>query len=274
MSEHPSVPTTPPAVNILEPAIRVLMMPKDTNALGTIFGGIILSYIDQAGAVGGAPHGRRPPGHRGDARGRVPPPGLRRRPGQLLRRDRAGRQHLDHRPRRGRGRAAPRPTPAAGEGDRGRAWSTCTSTTRAGPSRCRIRRRAAVERSERPRMRSTHDPRPARAANARRGGQIEVITGGMFSGKSEELVRRLRRARHRPPAGPGLQAARRRAPRRGPPGHPRPARARRPRGGRLRRAALACSSADVEVVGIDEAQFFDDGLAELVDASSPTAACA
>ncbi|HKV09104.1 MAG TPA: acyl-CoA thioesterase [Thermoanaerobaculia bacterium] len=36
-----------------EPAIRVIMMPKDTNALGTIFGGIILSYIDQAGAVEG-----------------------------------------------------------------------------------------------------------------------------------------------------------------------------------------------------------------------------
>jgi acyl-CoA thioesterase YciA len=35
-----------------EPAIRVIMMPKDTNALGTIFGGIILSYLDQAGAVG------------------------------------------------------------------------------------------------------------------------------------------------------------------------------------------------------------------------------
>lgn len=34
-----------------QPAIRVTMMPKDTNALGTIFGGIILSYIDQAGAV-------------------------------------------------------------------------------------------------------------------------------------------------------------------------------------------------------------------------------
>lgn len=33
------------------PAIRVIMMPKDTNALGTIFGGIILSYLDQAGAV-------------------------------------------------------------------------------------------------------------------------------------------------------------------------------------------------------------------------------
>ena len=33
------------------PAIRVMMMPRDTNAVGTIFGGIILSYIDQAGAV-------------------------------------------------------------------------------------------------------------------------------------------------------------------------------------------------------------------------------
>ena len=34
-----------------EPSIRVIMMPKDTNAYGTIFGGVILSYIDQAGAV-------------------------------------------------------------------------------------------------------------------------------------------------------------------------------------------------------------------------------
>lgn len=40
------------------PAIRVIMMPKDTNALGTIFGGIILSYIDQAGAVEGHRHVR------------------------------------------------------------------------------------------------------------------------------------------------------------------------------------------------------------------------
>jgi acyl-CoA thioesterase YciA len=28
------------------------MMPRDTNAQGTIFGGVLLSYIDQAGAVG------------------------------------------------------------------------------------------------------------------------------------------------------------------------------------------------------------------------------
>jgi acyl-CoA thioesterase YciA len=34
-----------------EPAIRVLMMPRDTNAHGTIFGGVIMSYIDQAGAI-------------------------------------------------------------------------------------------------------------------------------------------------------------------------------------------------------------------------------
>ncbi len=32
-------------------AIRVLMMPRDTNPQGTIFGGVILSHIDQAGAV-------------------------------------------------------------------------------------------------------------------------------------------------------------------------------------------------------------------------------
>ena len=34
------------------PAIRVLLLPKDTNAYGTIFGGVLLSFIDQAGAVG------------------------------------------------------------------------------------------------------------------------------------------------------------------------------------------------------------------------------
>jgi len=33
-------------------AIQVVMMPRDTNPHGTIFGGVILSHIDQAGAVG------------------------------------------------------------------------------------------------------------------------------------------------------------------------------------------------------------------------------
>jgi len=33
------------------PAIRVTMLPKDTNAYGTIFGGVILSYLDLAAAI-------------------------------------------------------------------------------------------------------------------------------------------------------------------------------------------------------------------------------
>ena len=34
------------------PAIKVLLLPKDTNAHGTIFGGVILSHIDLASAIG------------------------------------------------------------------------------------------------------------------------------------------------------------------------------------------------------------------------------
>ncbi len=34
-----------------EVAIRITMMPRDTNSHGTVFGGIILSYIDVAGGV-------------------------------------------------------------------------------------------------------------------------------------------------------------------------------------------------------------------------------
>src|SRR6187431_2722949 len=33
------------------PAIKMLLLPKDTNAYGTIFGGVILSNIDLASAV-------------------------------------------------------------------------------------------------------------------------------------------------------------------------------------------------------------------------------
>jgi len=32
-------------------AIQIPMMPKDTNRYGTIFGGVLLSYIDLAGAI-------------------------------------------------------------------------------------------------------------------------------------------------------------------------------------------------------------------------------
>jgi acyl-CoA thioesterase YciA len=40
-----------------QPAIRVTLLPRDTNPHGTIFGGIILAYIDQAGAIAAHFHG-------------------------------------------------------------------------------------------------------------------------------------------------------------------------------------------------------------------------
>ncbi|MEM7350975.1 MAG: thymidine kinase [Acidobacteriota bacterium] len=95
-------------------------------------------------------------------------------------------------------------------------------------------------------------------------GHIEVIAGGMFSGKSEELVRRLRRAviaRQR------VQVF-------------KPATDTRHEGERVvtrdNRELDAQSVVDsgelneklrwgVQVVGIDEAQFFDQGLAKLLN---------
>ena len=54
MSESLSVPRNPET----QPAIRVMLLPKDTNAQGTIFGGVILSHIDLAGAVEAQRHTR------------------------------------------------------------------------------------------------------------------------------------------------------------------------------------------------------------------------
>jgi len=44
---------------VREPTIRVTMLPRDTNARGTIFGGVILSHIDLAGAVAARQHAPR-----------------------------------------------------------------------------------------------------------------------------------------------------------------------------------------------------------------------
>jgi len=41
-----------------DPAIRITMLPCDTNSQGTIFGGVILSYIDSAGAIEAHRHTR------------------------------------------------------------------------------------------------------------------------------------------------------------------------------------------------------------------------
>ena len=47
--------TLPPTERRL--ALRIVTMPRDTNPYGTIFGGVILSHIDQAGFVEARTHG-------------------------------------------------------------------------------------------------------------------------------------------------------------------------------------------------------------------------
>jgi acyl-CoA thioesterase YciA len=51
MSTQPPVPAPLPDLATPQLALLVVTMPKDTNQYGTIFGGVILSYIDQAGFV-------------------------------------------------------------------------------------------------------------------------------------------------------------------------------------------------------------------------------
>ena len=38
-------------MNKQDPALRIMPMPKDTNRYGTVFGGVILSYLDLAGVL-------------------------------------------------------------------------------------------------------------------------------------------------------------------------------------------------------------------------------
>ncbi len=57
---YPPKMQTPPAAATRRLALQVVTMPRDTNQYGTIFGGVILSYIDQAGFV----EARRNGGHK------------------------------------------------------------------------------------------------------------------------------------------------------------------------------------------------------------------
>jgi acyl-CoA thioesterase YciA len=41
------------------PTLRVVLLPRDTNAHGTIFGGVILSHLDIAGAIQARKHTRQ-----------------------------------------------------------------------------------------------------------------------------------------------------------------------------------------------------------------------
>lgn len=95
-------------------------------------------------------------------------------------------------------------------------------------------------------------------------GRVEVIAGGMFSGKSEELVRRLRRAtiaRQRVQAFKPMADTR----------HDPERLVTRDR--RSMEVVAVEDSAelerrvddDVQVVGIDEVQFFDEGVLDVVD---------
>jgi acyl-CoA thioesterase YciA len=44
---------------LIEPTLRVTMLPRDTNGRGTIFGGVILSHIDLAGGIAAARQAQR-----------------------------------------------------------------------------------------------------------------------------------------------------------------------------------------------------------------------
>jgi acyl-CoA thioesterase YciA len=50
MADTPEYPTDK------QPSIRRMLMPRDTNALGTIFGGVILAEIDLAAAIEAEKH--------------------------------------------------------------------------------------------------------------------------------------------------------------------------------------------------------------------------
>jgi len=97
----------------------------------------------------------------------------------------------------------------------------------------------------------------------RTGGWLEVICGPMFSGKSEELIRRLRRAEI---AGQRALVVKPALDDRYDVGHVVS------HAGAKMRAVSVETSADIprlaagyDAVGIDEAQFFDDGIVDAVD---------
>ncbi len=96
---------------------------------------------------------------------------------------------------------------------------------------------------------------------AHRPGRIEVVCGSMFSGKTEELIRRMKRAKLRQAEGGNLQAGDRHSLlRRNVVSHDQNS---------IRSTPIESSgsilllASDIDVVGIDEAQFLDNGLVEV-----------
>jgi thymidine kinase len=101
------------------------------------------------------------------------------------------------------------------------------------------------------------------ASRTHRKGWVEVICGSMFSGKTEELIRRMRRAEFAKQRieifKPGMDVRYDEA---DVVSHDRST---------IRSTPIPSSSnllllaSDIEVVGIDEAQFFDEGLPEVCE---------
>jgi thymidine kinase len=98
----------------------------------------------------------------------------------------------------------------------------------------------------------------------RSSGWIEVIAGSMFSGKSEELIRRLRRARI---ARQRVQVFKPDIDSRYGNDHIVSHSEMRHESVNVRTAAelMACIRPDTEVIGIDEGQFFDNALVEVAN---------
>ena len=96
------------------------------------------------------------------------------------------------------------------------------------------------------------------SGEARRPGRIEVVCGSMFSGKTEELIRRLRRAQfakqHVEIFKPAIDT---RYSDEEVVSHDHNAIHSTPIDSS---ASILLLSSDIDVVGIDEAQFFDEGL--------------
>jgi thymidine kinase len=108
---------------------------------------------------------------------------------------------------------------------------------------------------------SNQEPTPRKNPSA---GWIEVIAGSMFSGKSEELIRRLRRARI---ARQKLQVFKPAVDSRFTENHIVSHSEMRHESSRVGSATelLSLVDPDTEVVGIDEGQFFDNELVEVAN---------
>lgn len=102
------------------------------------------------------------------------------------------------------------------------------------------------------------------AGETHRPGRIEVVCGSMFSGKTEELIRRMKRAKFAKQKveifKPALDT---RYSEIDVVSHDRNTIPSTPVDSS---SAIALLSADIDVVGIDEAQFFDDGLVDVCNA--------